>query len=106
MVNPSGAIVVTSLLATCRPATGLPIVNGRGSILWLDADVFKQGALPRICTGCPLLLVNDSNCGRLASESASAPKSSSEVEGTTALAPIPMMGTAKEVLLSALVGLL
>ena len=51
-------------------------------------------------------LVNDTDLGGLASLTASAPKSSSGVDGTIALNPIPVIGTANAVLLSALTGLL
>ena len=47
-------------------------------------------------------MANDTVCGVLASETACAPKSSSDGDGTIALIPIPEIGTAKVVLESAL----
>src|SRR4029077_9422461 len=111
MVEPfammSPPTLLDPLATTCRPATGLVSIKGCGSVLWpLVGGLFKQGALPRICTGFALWLVKDSNWGRLDSDSASAPKSSSGVEGVIALRPVPVMGTAKFVSLSALEGLI
>jgi hypothetical protein len=50
--------------------------------------------------------VNDKGCGALISDSASAPKSSSGVDGARALNPMPVMGKANVVSPSALMGLL
>lgn len=50
--------------------------------------------------------MNDRVCGELVSLNASAPKSSSGVEGTMALSPVPVIGKANALRLSALVGLL
>ena|ERR1700676_5394277 len=106
MVGGLGEIVKMSLLTTCRPLTGLFTCSGYGRTLGPVAEAFKQGALFSIWTEELLWLVNDNDCGRLDSETASAPKSSSAVDGIMALSPMPVMGTANVVLLSALAGLL
>jgi len=103
IVEPSGVMLLPTLLplaTTCRPLTGLLSCNGRGSGL---VQVALEAG--RICTGLPLLLVKVSECGRLVSERASAPKSISGTEGTMALAPVPVIGMTKVVSLSALTGL-
>src|SRR5271169_597216 len=91
---------------TSRPATGCCCL-GAGSVSG-PLEGFTQGPAPRICTGCALTLVNDRVCGTLDSAGLnwfSALKSSSRVEGWMALNPIPVTGTTKVGLLSALIGL-
>src|SRR5579859_2508120 len=93
-------------VSTCSPPIS-PGASGRGSVRTPIVG-FMQGALSagRICTGLAPWLVKVRTWGRLASLTASAPKSSWGVEGTIALKAVPVMGTAKAVLLSALAGLL
>jgi hypothetical protein len=79
-VEPSGVMLPATLLlpfaTTSSPLTGLVSSRGRGRGVAQGAPEWD-----RISTGCPLRLVNESSCGRLASETASAPKSNSGVEG-------------------------
>jgi hypothetical protein len=49
----------------------------------------------KIWTGNWLWLENVIHCGALVSDGASAPKSSSGVEGTIALSPVPLIGMVK-----------
>src|SRR5579872_314623 len=91
--------------STCRPETS-PGPSGRASVN-IPCAGFTQGVLNagRICTGFAPWLKNERFCGVLLSPTASAPKSSSGVEGIIALNPIPLSGMANEVLLSELTGL-
>ncbi len=63
-----------------------------------------HGALAagRICTGWLLWLVNVSICGTLEAPTGSELKSNSRTEGTIALLPMPLTGTAKFISWSAL----
>src|SRR5437016_8253800 len=103
MVELAGTGLMTPV-TTCNPAT-VPGANGLGSIwtAWLVQGLLSAG---RICTGRLPWLVNESDCGGLVSPGASAPKSSSAVDGIKALSPLPAIGTANVVSLSAPVTLL